>query len=229
MDTARSTFLAKAELTAAALYQTREVTGDVAIACGGETTRAHSHYLRMGSDYFCTALAEEWVVQEHGLRKLTVTDYPPAVLAVAIGWMYGISIPEAFGELKDLLGLADRLLMEELKEEVEKRLTLLVTKENYRDMCEHAETYRVQALAAACARVIVLEGADDADWGVIDKAPIVTAALARLAVPKKGREDRPAATQTEEEARAELFAAGWPSWRRQVAHYRRFPQADHQN
>ena len=53
-------------------------------------------------------------------------------------------------------------------------------------MCEHAETYRVQALAAACARVIVLVGADDADWGVIDKAPIVTAALARLAVPKKG-------------------------------------------
>ena len=78
-------------------------------------------------------------------------------------------------------------------------------------MCEHAETYRVQALAAACARVIVLVGADDADWGVIDKAPIVTAALARLAVPKKGRKDRPAATQTEDEARAELF-----------------PQADHQ-
>ena len=73
------------------------------------------------------------MVQEHGLRKLTVTNYyPPAVLAVAIGWMYGISIPEAFGELKDLLGLADRLHMEELKEEVEKRLTLLVTKENYR-------------------------------------------------------------------------------------------------
>ena len=46
-------------------------------------------------------------------------------------------------------------------------------------MCEHAETYRVQALAAACARVIVLVGADDADWDVIDKAPIVTAALAR--------------------------------------------------
>ena len=72
------------------------------------------------------------MVQEHGLRKLTVTDYPPAVLAVAIGWMYGISIPEAFGELKDLLGLADRLLMEELKEEVGRRLGLEMAETNYR-------------------------------------------------------------------------------------------------
>ena len=90
-------------------------------------------------------------------------------------------------------------------------------------MCEHAETYRVQALAAACARVIVLVGADDADWGVIDKAPIVTAALARLAVPKKGREDRPAATQTEDEARAELFAA----WLAVNAEMEGLPNATH--
>jgi len=177
MDTAPSTLLARA----AALHRAREGTGDVAIACGGATSRAHSQILAMGSDYFLRALAEEWVVEEQGLRKLVVTDFSLAVLAAAIGWMYGVCIPEEFGELKDLLRIADMFLMEELKEEVGRRLGLLVSTDNYREMCEHAETCHAQALAAACAKVVVLEVAD-ADWAVIDKAPIVTAAMARLAV-----------------------------------------------
>ena len=45
MDTARSTFAAEAVRAMAALYQAREVTGDVVITCGGYTTRAHTNVL----------------------------------------------------------------------------------------------------------------------------------------------------------------------------------------
>lgn len=72
------------------------------------------------------------MVKEQGLRKLTVTDCSAAVLAVAIDWMYGFGICEGLDELEDLLVLAARFLMEELKLEVGRRLALRVTKGNYR-------------------------------------------------------------------------------------------------
>ena len=53
-------------------------------------------------------------------------------------------------------------------------------------MCELAERYRAQALAARCAMFIVTEVAE-VDWVAVEKAPMVATAMARLAVSRAGR------------------------------------------
>ena len=55
-----------------------------------------------------------------------------------------------------------------------------------RDACGLAERYHAGALAAACARFVVEEAAEveEPDWAVIDQAPSVAGAMARLAVEK---------------------------------------------
>ena len=55
-----------------------------------------------------------------------------------------------------------------------------------RDVCGLAERHHAVALAAACARFVVEELAilEEPDWAVIDQAPSVAGAMARLAVEK---------------------------------------------
>ena len=133
MPSASSTALARL----AALQEARGEAGDVVLSCEGGSTRAHASILTMGSDYFQRALSKTWVIRrawarEEALRRLVVRDCPAAVLAATIDWMYGVEIPEDFGELEDLLRIADMFLMEELKEEVGRRLGLEMAETNYR-------------------------------------------------------------------------------------------------
>jgi len=173
----------------AALQRTRREEGNVVITTeGGATIRAHGLILSLGSEYFKTALSATW--QEEGRRELAL-QAAPAVVAAAVDYMYGIEVPsdfglEAAGVLGELLELADRLLMDELKEEAGRRLALRLSVDNYRDACGLAERYHAGALAAACARFVV-EEVEEPDWAVIDQAPIVAGAMARLAIEMKGK------------------------------------------
>ena len=141
MDAAKSTFLARG----AALHPTREAKGDVLLTCDdGTSTRAHALILSMGWDmlrpfeinnlsrsvFFEARLNEVW--SEEGERKVAVEDCPAAVLSAIVDFMYGIDVPAYFEELGSLLRVSDRLLMEELREEVARRLVLKVSEENVR-------------------------------------------------------------------------------------------------
>jgi len=178
---------AAALVALAALQRTREEEGDVVIVTeGGATTRAHALVLSMGSEYFKAALSSTW--QEEGRREHALQT-APAVLAAAINYMYGIEVAGDFGleaagetgDMGELLELADRLLMDELKEEVQRRLARRLTVENYRNMCVLAKRHHAGALAAACARFVVEEVAEP-DWAAIQQVPSVATAMARLAV-----------------------------------------------
>jgi len=150
MDAAKSTFLARG----AALHPTREAKGDVLLTCDdGTSTRAHALILSMGSVFFEARLNEVW--SEEGERRVAVEDCPAAVLSAIVDFMYGIDVPADFEELGSLLRVSDRLLMEELREGVARRLVLKVSEENVREMSRLAETYRLEALADSCAKVIV--------------------------------------------------------------------------
>ena len=182
---------APALVLVAALQRTRGEEGDVVITTeGGATIRAHGLILSLGSEYFKTALSSTW--HEEGRRELAL-QAAPAVVAAAVDYMYGIEVPgdfglEAAGVLGELLELADRLLMDELKEEAGRRLAIRLSVDNYRDVCGLAERHRASTLAATCARFVVEEVAEveEPDWAVIDQAASVAAAMARLAVERRG-------------------------------------------
>jgi len=185
---------AAALVALATLQRTREEEGDVVIVTeGGATTKAHALVLSMGSEYFKAALSSTW--QEEGRREHALQT-APAVLAAAIDYMYGIEVAGDFGleaagetgDMGELLELADRLLMDELKEEVQRRLARRLTVENYRNMCVLAERHHAGALAAACARFVVEEVAEP-DWAAIQQVPSVATAMARLAVEMEKEKD----------------------------------------
>ena len=88
-----------------------------------------------------------------------------------------MELPEEFADLQGLLRLADMFFMEELREEVGRRLAMGITAENYVERSMMAETYRSPDLATACAKYIVNQG-EGIDWGAIKEMPRVTAAVA---------------------------------------------------
>ena len=62
------------------------------------------------------ALSKDWMERKE--KKMELKDCSVEALKVAVNFMYGINIPEAFDEHGELLHLADLFMMENLKEVV---------------------------------------------------------------------------------------------------------------
>jgi len=162
----------------ASLHQSRSATGDFAITCQGQEVRAHLLILSHGSDYFRNIAATDFVEKDQS--AVDIKDCSPATVAATIDFLYGVELPEDFADLQGLLRLADMFFMEELREELGRRLAMGITAENYVERSMMAETYRSPDLATACAKYIVNQG-EGIDWGAIKEMPRVTAAVAETA------------------------------------------------
>ena len=68
--------------------------------------------------------------------------------------MYGIPIPDNFKEGRELLRLADLLMMETLKLEAGDILVENLTTENYLEASRAAEMYYVENLVMSCAKFV---------------------------------------------------------------------------
>ena len=71
-------------------------------------------------------------VGEGGRLGMEVGDCEPATLEAVVAFMYGVEVPEEFPDLQGLLGLADRFLLEELKEEAARRIAQHIDAQNFR-------------------------------------------------------------------------------------------------
>ena len=74
--------------------------------------------------------------------------------------------------------MSRRLLMDDLKAEVEKVLMQSLDKNNFAQICDFAEDYESQALAEHCARFI-LEKHLEPDWRKMEKLPSVATFLVK--------------------------------------------------
>jgi len=156
------------------LHDARE-EGDYTLSCRGTTLRAHSYILAASTVYFERALATE--VGEGGRLGMEVGDCEPATLAAAVAFMYGVEVPAGFPDLQGLLGLADRLLLEELKEEAGCRIAQHIDAVNFRTVCELADVHKARALAVACARFLLAQE-EEVDWPALQQLPLVVLAVA---------------------------------------------------
>ena len=95
--------------------------------------------------------------------------------------MYGVELSEDFEDLQGLLRLSDMFFMEELREEAGRRLAKGITAGNYVERSKMADTYRSANLATACGKFIVNQGEGRIDWGALEEAPRVAAAVAKMA------------------------------------------------
>ena len=70
-------------------------------------------------------------VGEGGRLGMEVGECEPATLDTVVAFMYGVEVPEGFPDLHGLLGLADRFLLEEVKEEAGRRIALQMNAQNF--------------------------------------------------------------------------------------------------
>ena len=87
--------------------------------------------------------------------------------------------------MQGLLKMADMFFMEELREEVGRRLAVGISFENYVERSKMADTLRSASLATACAKFIVNQGEGGTDWAAMERMPRVTAAVAKMATQVK--------------------------------------------
>jgi len=155
------------------LYSARE-EGDYTFTCRGTTIRAHSFVLATSTDYFKRAMAT--AVGESARLGMEVRDCEPATLEAVVAFTYGLEVPDEFPDLQGLLELADRFLLEELKEEAARRIAQHIDAQNFRAICEMADLHKAKALAVACAKFMLTKEQADCEW--LQQLPVVVIAVA---------------------------------------------------
>ena len=154
-------------------------TTDLTLICGQMRRQVHSCVLANRSPYF-EAAVKRWT---NGEKELIVESCNPDVMNMVINYMYGIPLDrqkvEANLEVQEsLLEMSRRLLMFDLKAEVEKVLMQNVNKKNFNQMCDFAEDYDSLVLAEHCAKFIVEKNIQP-DWKKVEKLPSVAASLGK--------------------------------------------------
>ena len=154
-------------------------TTDFTLVCGQLRRPVHSCVLANRSSYF-EAAVKRW---SQGEKEIVVESCDPEVMNLVVDYLYGIPLDkqrvEANPEVQEsLLELSRRLLMDDLKAEVEKVLMQCLDKNNFAQICDFAEDYESQALAEHCARFI-LEKHLEPDWRKMEKLPSVATFLVK--------------------------------------------------
>ena len=100
--------------------------------------------------------------------------------------MYGIPIPANFKEGRELLQLADLLMMETLKLEAGDILVGNLTTENYLEASRAAEMYNMENLVTSCAK-FVFENVREVNWEEMEKLSKVMSAFVKIAKEEKDK------------------------------------------
>ena len=154
-------------------------TADFTLICGELRRPVHSCVLANQSPYF-EAVVKRWT---QGEKEINVESCDAEVLTMVIDFMYGISLDKkkvgADPQMQEgLLELSRRLLMNDLKVEVEKVILHTFSKDSYEQICDLAEDYESQVLAEQCASYIVNRRIEP-DWKKIEKQPYIGACFVK--------------------------------------------------
>jgi len=146
---------------------------------GGETIRVHRFIVSVRSPYFKAALST--AVGEQNGGAVEFKTKPVELVKQAINYMYGIDIEEGITDYWGLFDIAEFLMMEDFKKEVDwyTMFNAKIDKNNLVEMCQLAEDWQAAVLAVRCAGLIV--GTSDFPLEKVAKMPVVMAAAVRLA------------------------------------------------
>ena len=123
-------------------------------------------------------------MMETEAMKTEIKDCFPEVLNQVIDFMYGKEIPNDKNVtfLTNLLKMADRFLMEDLKNMCASLLENKLTNENYLEMSQIAEELNDSRFLSGCAKFIMSETTLKVDWEKVNKLPRLSTCLVEMAM-----------------------------------------------
>jgi len=155
--------------------------GDFTLFCAGVPMKVHSFILATRSPFFEASLSTP--MTEMDSRQMEIMNCSPHVLKQVLRFMYGVNFYQGFFDYANLLEIAERFLMEDLKAEASRLLARSLNNQNYMEMSQLAEKFNAKELAERCAQFILYK-ALDVNWEAILEMPMVAKSVMELSKQK---------------------------------------------
>ena len=111
--------------------------------------------------------------------KMNIEDCSPEVLNEAVNFMYGVNIAKDFNDLIGLLEIAERSLMEDLKEETGKQMAETLCDNNIHEFSRAAEKLNLKSLIEKCVKYIMFKSRT-LNWEAVLEMPRVNICLLKM-------------------------------------------------
>ena len=111
--------------------------------------------------------------------KMNIEDCSPEVLQEAVNYMYGVDIAKDFNDLIGLLEIAERFLMEDLKEETGKQMAETLGENNFHEFSRAADKLNLTSLIEECVKYIMFKSRT-VNWEAVMKMPHVNICLLKM-------------------------------------------------
>jgi len=139
----------------AMLYRNKEGT-DAVLLCQDVHWEVHAAVLLARSPSFLGVKLKRW---SGASKDIVIEDCKPEVLDIVVNYMYGIEIPDLDClRLCQILDIAERFLMPDLKAYVENLAVKILNRSNVKELCAKADMFSCNQLLEACVQFMVKEG-----------------------------------------------------------------------
>ena len=111
------------------------------------------------------------------------------ILDMVIDYMYGINIHPIQKNLEDLLDIAERFQMLDLKAEIGRVTAATITVENYKELALRADKFNCKVLAEACIEFMVSHDIH-LEWEEARQVPSMAVAFLHLVMQQQRESER---------------------------------------
>ena len=111
--------------------------------------------------------------------RMNIEDCSPEVLKEAVSYMYGVDIDKDFNDLIGLLEIAERFLMEDLKEETGNRMAETVGDNNFLEFSRAADKLNLKSLIEKCVKYIMFKSRV-VNWEAVLEMPRVNMCFLKM-------------------------------------------------
>ena len=111
------------------------------------------------------------------------------ILDMVIDYMYGINIHPIQKNLEDLLDIAERFQMLDLKAEIGRVTAATITVENYKELALRADKFNCKVLAEACIEFMVSHDIQ-LEWEEARQVPSMAVAFLDLVMQQQRESER---------------------------------------
>ena len=143
---------------------------------------------RNRSPFFEAALSR-WSFGSEKAREMEIKECRRDILDMVIDYMYGINIHPIQKNLEDLLDIAERFQMLDLKAEIGRVTAATITVENYKELALRADKFNCKVLAEACIEFMVSHDIQ-LEWEEARQVPSMAVAFLDLVMQQQRESER---------------------------------------
>ena len=143
---------------------------------------------RNRSPFFEAALSR-WSYGSQNVMEMEIKECRRDILDMVVDYMYGINIQPVEKDLEDLLDIAERFQMLDLKAEIGKVTAATITVDNYKELALRADKFNCKVLAEACIKFMV---SNDImlEWEEARQVPSMAVAFLNMVVDQQRESER---------------------------------------